>query len=303
MLHEHHTVINVRGEAPYHPPTFVQPAPQEPPMTVAIYTLKTVAVLASAFAALGCSHAARASDTISTDRPDFVESSDVVGHGRLQIETGYVSERSSADGIKSRTQTTPTLLRYGISDSLELRIETDGFVRSRSQDLATGTTVRERGFSDLALGVKWHMQDADEKAGTPSVAWLLHVDIDSGSRAFRGQGLRPSLRAVAEWDLPNDFTVGVMPGLFADKNAEGKRFVAGIFAVTLAKELAPRWHGFVELAGQQLAARKNGGSVVTFDSGVAYLVTDTLQLDFSVARGLTSYSPDFQWGVGVSVRF
>lgn len=271
-------------------------------MTAAHHGLKTVAVV-GALAALACPLAAHAGEAISTDRPDFVESSDVVGRGRFQIETGYVSERNATGGIKSRAQTTPTLLRYGVSDTLELRVETDGFVRSRSQDPASGSTVRERGFSDVSLGMKWHMQDADEKAGTPSLAWLLHVDIDSGSRAFRGQGLRPSLRVVAEWDLPNDFSVGVMPGLVLDRNAEGKRFVAGILAVTLAKELAPRWHGFVELAGQQLASRRNGGSVVSFDTGVAYLVTDSLQLDFSVARGLTTYSPDLQWGVGVSLRF
>ena len=272
-------------------------------MTAANHTLKRMAVLAGALAALVGPLAARAGEAMSTDRPDFVESSDVVGRGRVQIETGYVSERSAAGGIKSRTQTTPTLLRFGVSDALELRVETEGFVRSRTQDPASGTTRRERGFSDVSLGVKWHTQEADEKTGTPGLAWLWHVDIDSGSRAFRGQGLRPSLRAVAEWDLPNDFSVGVMPGLVADMNTEGKRFFAAILAVTLSKELAPRWHGFVELAGQRLASRRNGGSVVTFDTGVACLLSDSLQLDFSVAHGLTSYSPDFQWGVGVSVRF
>ena len=272
-------------------------------MTDAHHGLTTVAVVVVALAALAGPLAARAGEAISTDRPDLVESSDVVGRGRFEIETGYVSERNAAGSIKSRTQTTPTLLRYGVSDTLELRAETDGFVRSRTEDLASGSTLRERGFSDVSLGLKWHTQDADEKAGTPSMAWLLRVDIDSGSRAFRGQGLRPSLRAVAEWELPNDFSVGLMPGLVLDRNAEGKRFVAGIFAVTLVKELAPRWHGFVELAGKQLASRRNGGSVVSFDTGVAYLVTDSLQLDFSVARGLTADSPDLQWGVGVSVRF
>jgi Putative MetA-pathway of phenol degradation len=272
-------------------------------MPVTRHTLTMVALLAALLIALTTPQVARAGDAISTDRPDFVESSDVVGQGRLQVETGYASERSTVGGIKSRTQTTPTLLRYGISDTLELRAETDGFARSRTQDPASGLTLQERGFSDVSLGVKWHARDADESAGTPSLGVLWHVDIDSGSSAFRGAGLRPSLRVAAEWELPKGFSVGVMPGLVADKNAEGQRFVAAIFAVTLAKDLAPRWHGFVELAGQQLASRRNGGSVVSFDTGVAYLVSDSLQLDFSVARGLTSYTPDFQWGVGLSVRF
>ncbi|MBC7954944.1 MAG: transporter [Cytophagales bacterium] len=253
-----------------------------------------------ALAVLACIPFAHA-EPIATDRPDFVESSDVVGRGRLQIETGFSSERTNADGVKQRTLTTPTLLRMGVNDRLELRVETDGFVRSTLED--SGATQRERGFSDVALGAKWHMQDGDEATSKPGVAWLLHLDVDSGSQAFRGQGLRPSLRGVAEWDLPKGFSVGVMPGVLIDKNEDGKRFAAGLFAVTLGKDLVPAWRGFVEVSGQQLASTKNGGNVVTFDTGVTHLVNDSLQLDFAVSRGLTSRSPDFQWGVGVSIRF
>lgn len=247
--------------------------------------------------------AACAAEPISTDRPDFVESSDVVGTGRVQIETGFSSERNQADGLKSRTRSTPTLLRLGVSETLEVRVETDGYLRSRTRDQATGAVLRERGFSDASLGVKWHVRDGDEGRGTPGIAWLAHLDVDSGSRPFRGQGVRPSLRAVAEWDLPNDYSVGVMPGLLADRNADGKRYVAGIFAVTLGKAWTPALRGFVELAGQRLTTRKNGGSVVTLDAGVTYLLSDSVQLDFSVARGLNASTPDFQWGMGVSVRF
>jgi hypothetical protein len=246
---------------------------------------------------------ANASDAIVTDRPDFVESSDVVGRGRVQIETGFSSERNEADGLKTRLRTTPTLLRLGVNESLELRVETDGWARSNTQDTATGLTQHERGFSDVALGVKWHMQDGDEARGTPGIAWLLHVDVDSGSSAFRGQGLRPSLRAVAEWDLPQDFSIGVMPGLLLDRADDGHRFAAGILAVTLGKSWTPNWHSFIELAGQRLASAHSGGSVVTFDAGVSHLLTDSVQVDVAVARGLTRWSPDLQWGVGLSVRF
>lgn len=252
---------------------------------------------------LGVPLMASAGDSIVTDRPDFVESSDVVGSGHFQVETGFASERTAADGVKSRSRTTPTLLRLGANESIELRVETDGFVRSTTQDAASGVTQRERGFSDASLGVKWRMRKGDEALGTPGIAWLAHLDVDSGSSAFRGQGVRPSLRAVAEWELPNGFSLGVMPGLMVDRGADDRRFVAGIFAVTVGKSWTPVWRTFVELAGQQLATKEHGGSVVTFDAGVTRLVTDSAQLDFSVARGLTAQSPDFQWGVGLSIRF
>jgi len=32
-------------------------------------------------------------------------------------------------------------------------------------------------------------------------------------------------------------------------------------------------------------------------------VTESMQVDFAIARGLTSDSPDFQWGLGFSIRF
>lgn len=180
----------------------------------------SAAALVAAFIAALCAGlpaAAHAADAISTDRPDFVESSDVVGAGHVQIETGFSSERDKRDGVSTRTRTTPTLLRIGVSEAVELRIETDGYARRTTRDPAATGTLRERGYNDVSLGAKWRVQEGDEDKGTPGLAWLLHVDVDSGSSAFRGQGLRPSLRGVAEWDLPNDFSVGVMPGVLLDR--------------------------------------------------------------------------------------
>jgi hypothetical protein len=265
--------------------------------------LHIVRLIALALPWLTLAPVARGAEAISPDRPDFVESSDVVGKGHVQIETGFQSERDSASGIKTRTRTTPTLLRIGLNDALEFRVETDGLTLARSTDSALGASSTQRGWADVSLGLKWHVQDGDEEKGTPSMAWLAHVDLDTGSSAFRGQGVRPSLRFVAEWELPHEISVGVMPGIAMDRNADGKRFVVGMFAVTVSKAWTPAWHTFVELAGQQLAAKRNGGSVVTFDTGATYLVNDSLQVDVSLSRGLTPEAPDFQWGVGASFRF
>ncbi len=252
-------------------------------------------------AAITAQAAAAAEDTIATDRPDVVESSDVVGRGRFQIETCLAYERDRSGGTRTRVRSTPTLLRVGVNDTWELRLETDGRLSATADD-ATGRT-HDRGYADVALGLKWHMQDGDEATARPGIAWLVHVDVDSGSAPFRGQGRRPSVRVVAEWDLPNDVSVGVMPGLFADRNVDGKRFVGGIVAAVASKSLTDRLRGFAELAASQLASRRNGGNVVTFDAGLAYLLTNDMQLDVAVARGLSKAAPDFAWTVGWSARF
>lgn len=256
---------------------------------------------ASLLAACACSAQAE-EEPLATDRPDFVESSDVVGAGRLQIETSVAFERSKVDGTREKLRATPTLLRIGIGDTLEARIETDGALYLRSTD-DTGLTTRDRGHADIALGLKWHMQDGDEATGKPGIGWLLHVDTDSGSRAFRGKGWRPSLRMVAEWELPGGHSLGVMPGVFVEHNEAGSRYVGGIAAVVVGKSFTDRLRGFVELAGQQLASRRHGGNVVTADLGMAYLLTNSVQVDTAVAWGLSKAAPDFGWTIGLSMRF
>jgi len=182
---------------------------------------------------------ARADEGIVTDRPDFVESSDVVGTGRFQLEAGLDSARTSRSGTTTRTVTTPTLFRYGIGDTTELRLETDGYTHER----AGGSG--ESGFADLSFGLKWHVQDGEGRR--PGVAWLLHVDTATGSRAFRGAGLRPSLRAAVEWDLPEDFSLGVMPGVYVDRNDDGTG--------TLDRTIKDSGHWYAEVI------RTNGASL------------------------------------------
>jgi len=264
--------------------------------------VKTQAALLRGLLALFLTGPAWADDEpIATDRPDFVESSDVVGKGRFQIETSLAWERDRAGGVKARLASTPTLLRIGVGNTWELRFETDGRLRLRAEE--AGVTTRERGWSDLAAGVKWHQRDGDEEAGTPGLAWLLHVDMDSGSGAFRGQGLRPSLRFVAEWELAGGWSAGLMPGLYRDRDEDGRHFVGAMLAGVVGKSLTDQLRGFVELSGQQLASRRHGGSVVTLDAGLAYLLERNLQLDMAVSHGINKNAPDLSWTVGLSARF
>ncbi|RZL00020.1 MAG: transporter [Rubrivivax sp.] len=230
---------------------------------------------------------------MATDRPDIVESSAVVGLHRFQIETSVASESNQVDGVKTTTRMTPTLLRYGITEHTELRLETDGVLRDG----------QDHGFSDVSVGLKWHTHDGDDTTLKPAIAWLFHADLDSGSRAFRGHGVRPSVRMVAEWELSHDMSLGIMPGVLRDTNDDGRHFVAGIFAVTVGKSWTDDFRTFLEVAGQQLTSNRNGGSVVTYDAGMAYMLSPTMQLDTAVSIGANRHTPDRLWTVGFSVKF
>lgn len=242
----------------------------------------------------------RAVDAISTDRPDFVESADVVRAGGVQLETGLSFELDSKGAVNTRTRSTPTLLRIGLGHDLEARIETDGFMHARTDEAGGLTTT---GFADTSIGIKWRRSEGDEQAGTPSTAWLLHVDLDSGSAAFRGSGKRPSIRYVAEWELPKGWGLGVMPGLLRDSDDNGQRYTAGIFAITTSTDLAPGLRGFVELALPRIAQASHGGTQASFDTGLTYALGTEMQVDLAVQRGLNKNTADWGFGLGFSVRF
>lgn len=240
-------------------------------------------------------------DVIVTDRPDFVESSDVVGKGRFQAETGVAIERTRRDTNKTHVMATPVLLRMGTGAAWELRVETDGRIVQRTDDLTQGTRTTEHGYADTSVGAKWHVMD--ESGTSPSVGVLAHLDLDSGSAAFRGNGLRPSLRVVAEWDLPAGLSLGVMPGLTFDKDQNGERSWNGIFAAVLGKSLNEQTRVFVEVALPQVARTQHGGTVATLDVGMAYLLSPTWQIDTALYKGLNKNTADLTWTVGLSSKF
>jgi len=261
-----------------------------------------LALLAALHGSAAAQSADSAFDTIATDRPDFVESSVVVGKGRVQIETSVAYERSVRDGVRERATSTPTLLRFGVADTLELRVETDGrvhnWVRAADHYLDRGAS----GMADTSLGVKWHARDGDEQRGMASLGVLLHVDLPSGARAVRADGPRPSLRGVAEWELPQDFSLGVMPGIASERNDDGHRFTSGIFAVVLGKEFAPGWRGFVEVSAPRIAHAVDGGSQLSFDLGAAWVLNRRCQVDAALSRGLNRHTADLAVTVGLSVK-
>lgn len=230
---------------------------------------------------------------IATDRPDFVESGLTVGPGAVQLETSIAYAARGSGAFRSSSWTTPTLLRWGVGSVVELRVETDLWVRDASSSAVAG----DGGLADLAVGLKWHVLDGD--GPTPAGALLVHADLPTGSSAVRGEGVRPSLRAVAEWGLPEGFALGVMPGMAVHRN-DGVRHVAGIFGLVVGKELTPAVRTFGEIAFEALTSAARGGNVAALNTGLAWLVNDRLQLDVGLSVGVTDAADGTVLAVGFS---
>jgi hypothetical protein len=239
-------------------------------------------------------------EPLVSDRPDLVETSEVVGKGRVQVETGLLVERERSADEHARTYTTPTLLRVGLSDSVELRLESEGRTIEHSRDKASGERSTIAGFADTAIGFSWHVLDA--QGMRPSMAVLASADLPTGSKRVRGEGVRPSLRVVGEWDLPGELQLGVMPGLAVENKDESGRYTYGIFGVVLEKAFSERLHAFSGLALPQIARSRHGGTQASVDIGAAYFLTKDLQIDTMFSRGLNHRTPYASFTVGLSIR-
>lgn len=247
--------------------------------------------------------AVHAAKPIDTDGPDFVESSEVVGKGRFQFETDVVSERDRRSSVRRTTFGTPTLLRLGVSDSVELRLETEGWMRvsNASAGGASASTVRSTG--NTALGVKWHSQDRDTSTQAPAVSWILHFEAPTGTNEFKGRGITSSLRSVITWALPHDLALGLMPGLKYGAAPDGHRYASGILGVVLNKQWTETFRTFVENASPQIARSRDGGVIMSWDVGAAYLITNDWQIGLRAGVAANRNTPTSQLLFELAGRF
>lgn len=266
-------------------------------------TLSTLPRLLAAVLALACaaqSAHAGDDDAINPDRPNVANSSQTVGRGRVQLEIGANWDRQRDDDLHARTLTTPTLLRIGLGESTELRIDTDGRSIEHDVDPASGMHSTTAGWADTSVGFKWHF--ADGEGARPSLGLIGEVALPTGSSALRGKGVRPQVELPAEWDLQHGWSLAVMPGLGSDSDDNGTRYGYGILAASLGKELTERAKGFVEVAAPQIARASHGGNQTQVDAGVSWLVNKDCQLDAMVVHGLNRNTPDLSLAFGVSIR-
>jgi hypothetical protein len=140
-------------------------------------------------------------DEISTDRPDYTESTDTVGRGIGQLEGGLLWTSEAP----RHTLTVPNaLLRIGIARRLELRLASDGFVRESV--LGNGTWERNSGGADLAIGAKLAL--VGERRLLPALSVIGALSLPVGSPRFSSGGYDPFFKLCWSKSLPKAFDAG-----------------------------------------------------------------------------------------------
>lgn len=227
-------------------------------------------------------------------RADFVESSRTIGAGVNSFETRLFHERDDVDGVRTRAWRTPFMFIRGLSDHWDFRFESDGLIKQSVRE--DGERFDSDGIADVSVGLHFHVPGSGEDGG-PSMGWLFHVDLASGSSDFRGVGARPSVCFVTEWEFGDGWLLGVKPGIAYYSDEDG-RFLAGLFGALLSRAWNERFSTFGEIAFPQIAARGGRGDVVSFNAGASHAISDSIQWNVVFFKGLNERTPDLGMTTG-----
>lgn len=238
---------------------------------------------------------------INPDRPGIADGSKVVGAGRFQIEAGIQKEFRGNGPVSDQRIFVPTLLRVGIDDQWEVRVESNTYTWQNVSDPESGAS-QNRGTAPVSFGMKYQFLGSYD-ATQPSLGAIVRVFPVSGSRDFRSRHTTGDVRLAADWDFSTQWSLNPNVGFAAYEDDQNRLFTTGILAVTLNFNPSKTLNFFID-TGMQSRERKNGKSAAIFDAGVAYLPSRDIQLDFSVGAGTKGATPPRVFvSLGISKMF
>ncbi|WP_386343948.1 transporter [Xanthomonas campestris] len=227
---------------------------------------------------------AQAEDAPAFDRPGIPFAAETLRPGAFAWEQGLPDASTDRSGGQRTTlYTADTVLRLGLFENVELQLGSDSY----NWQHGGGERVRGGGDSHVAL-----------KVALPSRVESFHwavlgsYSVPTGSAAF-SDGYSRELGVTASWDLPQERAFAFYVNYARD--SDGHQWT---FAPNYTFFSGEHFSSYVE------AGIDSGGDHARVaGAGGAWQLPHAMQLDVSVLRGLTSESPDWQGGLGLSIAF
>lgn len=230
-----------------------------------------------------------------TDRPDQTESSSVVPLKSLQIETGFVMEKTETNSRKEQSFAyNTTLLRYGLLKNFELRLGIE-YLGDHINDQALSTQTKISGLSPLYAGFKVNISEEDGLKPELAVMGGLSLPFTAGDD-YVSTYTAAGLRFAVSHTLTDRFSLGYNLGVEWD----GETAVPAYFySLALGVGISDNLGVFLESYGLIPEA---GGASHMVDAGFTWLVLTNLQLDVSGGLGLNENAFDHFVSCGLSYR-
>lgn len=238
-----------------------------------------------------------ADDAIDPDRPDVSSSASTVAPGRVQLETGVLFERTRAAGEPTeRRLSAETMVRIGVSDRIEIRLDGEPVVRLRGADDRTDV-------GDLTLSAKWRFFEPPDRSVWPAMALNPSVKLPIAPEPIGSGKADVGLLLIASFDLPARYALDVNAGLAGVGQARPNGLLLQArTSASLSRDLGRGVTAFAEVF---YASRGewHGRDEVGVDGGIVWRLLPSLALDAAVGTSLYGRLPDIFVRAGGSIRF
>jgi len=238
-------------------------------------------------------------DLINPDRPGIADGSSVVGSKTFQLESGIQLEYRRSGDIHEHTFFIPTLLRFGIGNRWEARIEGNTYTRDTTFDSGIKTD-QASGFAPTSLGFKYHLYQSSGE-NQLSLGTIVRVFPAWGSHEFRAEHTTGDIRLAADWNFAPRLKLSLNPniGVARYEDDQNRLFTALLFATTLNYAPTKKLNPFIDV-GVQAPEATEGKTSAILDGGLAYILGRNVQLDAGFGtrvHGVTGPQPFLEFGI------
>ncbi len=226
---------------------------------------------------------------LTADRPGMATTADIVLPLKFQIETGCSFEKmSSGNTYQENILYNTSLLRFGINENAEIRLQTDfAQVKTESSSLI--------GFNPLTIGTKLKLTEGN--SWLPKTSLLLNLTLPwVGKKDFRPDKLSPSFYLLMQNNITDKLNICYNVGVQDDaENSTPQEFVALCFGYSFTDRLS----AFIESYNWFEA---NTPPANSFDLGCACLIGKNIQIDVSGNMNVQGFRNYFMVNCGLAWR-
>jgi hypothetical protein len=258
--------------------------------------------LAAGMLLLVAQAAAVPADPICADRPGKGTGTCTVPPGHWQVETGLADWTLQKGGGERDTSLVlgETTVKYGLTDRSDIEVDFAPWQRATSR--AGGVRQRASGMGDLTLLFKQRLTAPDAAL---QVAALPYLKAPAAKHPLGNGKWEGGLLIPIGYALPNSTTsIGLTPEIDWVADADGRGHHAAMAQVAgLGWQASERLNLSAEIWGQWDWDPAGTTRQASVDGAVAYLLSDSVQLDAGANVGLNRVTPDVEIYGGVSKRF
>ena len=152
---------------------------------------------------------------INTDRPTFTPANTVVTLGRVQFESGFTFNQTTAGPTRAAVYDFPELaVRVGIMDRIEFRTFWLGQTYTQTQAVRRGPSTQLAGPSDMEVGFKTQLFAGDPKRlYLPTTALITSIMAPTGGTSpYSAQTVQPYVNLIYGWSPTKKLSVGGSTG-------------------------------------------------------------------------------------------